>query len=223
MSVRKRRSGRNTSDLVFDLSANHLVNLSRWTKNGCFISECLLISSCAMCIANKQAFWATYQGATQRTISPGGKFVYANKHYPYCVNQGMGNPAFPEGHVTISDSYKINEQVFKKFVLVCSLADGIFLSWCHGAFIVGMPVVSWRFVTGIPVELCRVLLVQYCEARFQSVSEFPSVHRWQTKKNWRQMDLCHRWMRKGSIIEVKNRSQTWVGLLRQVITKFICR
>lgn len=33
--------------------------------------------------------------------------------------------------------------------------------------------VSWRFVTGIPVELCRVLLVQYCEARFQSVSEFP--------------------------------------------------
>lgn len=95
----------------------------------------------------------------------------------------MGNLAFPEGHVTISDSYKINEQVFEKFVLVCSLVDGIFLSWCHGAFIVGRPVVSWRFVTGIPVELCRVLLVQYCEARFQSVSEFPSVHRWQTKKN----------------------------------------
>lgn len=90
-----------------------------------------------------------------------------------CVKQGMGNLAFPEGHVTISDSYKINEQVFEKFVLVCSLVDGWFLSWCHGAFIVGMPVVSWRFVTGIPVELCRVLLVQYCEARFQSVSEFP--------------------------------------------------
>lgn len=104
----------------------------------------------------------------------------------------MGNLAFPEGHVTISDSYKINEQVFEKFVLVCSLVDGIFLSWCHGAFIVGRPVVSWRFVTGIPVELCRVLLVQYCEARFQTVSEFPSVHRWQTKKNRRQMDLCHR-------------------------------
>lgn len=52
--IGKRRSGRNTSDLVFELSANHLVNLSRWTKNGCFIRECLLISSCERCIALEQ-------------------------------------------------------------------------------------------------------------------------------------------------------------------------
>ena len=51
---RKRRSDRNTRNLVFELSANHLASLSRWTKTGCFIRECLLISSCARCIALEQ-------------------------------------------------------------------------------------------------------------------------------------------------------------------------